>query len=281
MYLGMITAVIGLMLIHNGLDFQRRWRDRRRRLPPHNGAASQEILRFTFNERIQHWILAASFSTLALSGFALRFGWQLPWLKGQLQQTLRADIHRAAAVIFIVLAVYHLMYLALTRRGREMGRAILPRIRSAADVFCCAGACFRVGPPSLSDWRELVATIKYNSGLTKEPPAYDRFAYWEKMEYWALLWGGLIMTATGLVLWLETPFLNRFPYWAFELFRTVHLYEAALAGLAIVVWHFYYTIVNPDVFPLNRAMTRGTVTYEEMLREHPLDIQDHLKGKRR
>jgi hypothetical protein len=53
---------------------------------------------------------------------------------------------------------------------------------------------------------------------------------------------------------------------------TVHFYEAILAILAIVVRHLYATIVNPDVFPLNRAMTRGTLTYEEMLRDHPHDL---------
>jgi len=45
-----------------------------------------------------------------------------------------------------------------------------------------------------------------------------------------------------------------------------------LATLAIVVWHLYATIVNPDVFPLNRAMTRGMLIYEEMLREYPRSL---------
>ena len=41
--------------------------------------------------------------------------------------------------------------------------------------------------------------------------------------------------------------------------------------MAIVVWHFYYVILNPDVFPLNRAMTRGTLTAEELTRDHPAE----------
>ena len=277
MYSGMIVAVVGLMLVHNGLDFQRRWRDRRRRIDLPGREAGRKFMRFTLNERVQHWTLAASFITLAYSGFALRFGWQLPWVDGGVQQEVRAGIHRSAALTFMGLAVYHLMYLLLTKRGRDLGRAILPRIRSAADVFCCAAACLRVGPPNVSDWRELIATIKYNSGVTQERPSYGRFTYGEKMEYWALLWGGLVMTATGLALWFETPFLNRFPYWALDLHRTIHLYEAALAVLAIIVWHFYFVIVNPDVFPLNGAMTRGTLSYEEMLREHPLDLKEMLR----
>lgn len=234
--------------------------------------ARAEYLRFTLNERLQHWVAAASFITLALTGFALRFGWRLPWVAGDMQQATRADIHRGAAMVFVGLAVYHLGYLLLTRRGRDMARSILPRIRGAVDLACCGGACMRLGPPSVSDWRELLGTLKYNLGLANVRPAYGRFVYWEKMEYWTLVWGTIVMVTTGLVLWFETPFLNRFPYWAFDLFRTVHFYEAILAGLAILVWHFYATMLNPDIFPLNRAMTRGTLTYEEMRRDHPLEI---------
>lgn len=278
MYAGMIALVIGLMMIHNGLDFQRRWRDRRRREAVSAADHAPEYLRFTLNERIQHWVLAGSFFTLALTGFALRFGWRVPWLDGEIQQMLRAGVHRGAAILFMSLAVYHVGYLLLTSRGREMARAILPRLRNVVDVACCLGACIRIGPPSAPDWRELLATLKYNLGLTKERPAYGRFTYWEKMEYWALVWGTVVMAVTGLVMWIETPFLNRFPYWALELFRTVHFYEAILAGLSIVVWHLYSTVVNPDVFPLSRAMTRGTLTHEEMLREHPLDIDATRKS---
>ena len=271
-YAGMIAIVIGLMAVHNGLDFQRRWRDRRRRLLVPAADHGREYLRFTLNERIQHWVLAGSFFTLALTGFALRFGWRVAWLDGEIQQVLRAGVHRGAAILFMSLAVYHLGYLLLTSRGRHMARAILPRLWSVGDFACCAGACLRLGPPSLSDWRELIATVKYNLGLSRKRPAYGRFTYVEKMEYWALAWGAVVMVTTGVVLWFETPFLNRFPYWAFDLFRIVHFYEALLATLAIVVWHLYSTVLSPDVFPLNRAMTRGTLTHEEMVREHPREI---------
>ena len=269
MYLSMIAVVIGLMAVHNGLDFYRRWRDRRSTAEP---AAAAEYLRFSLNERIQHWTLAASFVTLAISGFALRFGWPLPLVGGEAQESLRAGIHRAAASVFGGLAVYHLGYVALTIRGRRLARAILPRLRTAADAACCVGACIRLGPPTLADWRQLVATVRYNLGLTRERPRYGRFSYWEKMEYWALVWGAIVMISTGLALWFEVPVLNRVPYWTYELFRTIHFYEATLAVLAIVVWHLYYVVINPDVFPLNRAMTRGTLTAAEMEREHPLAL---------
>jgi len=37
----------------------------------------------------------------------------------------------------------------------------------------------------------------------------------------------------------------------------VHFYEAVLASLAIVIWHFYSVIFDPDVYPLNTAFLTG------------------------
>jgi cytochrome b subunit of formate dehydrogenase len=94
------------------------------------------------------------------------------------------------------------------------------------------------------------------------------------MEYFALIWGGVVMVGTGLALWYEVPFLNRFPFWSFQLATAVHLYEAVLATLAIVVWHFYFTMLNPDVFPMSKTMITGQVTREEMAREHPEELRE-------
>jgi len=81
----------------------------------------------------------------------------------------------------------------------------------------------------------LVQKVKYNLGLTRARPQFGRFTYTEKMGYFALLWGTLVIVVTGLALWFEVPFLNGFPFWGFELATVVHDYEAILATLAIVV----------------------------------------------
>lgn len=278
MYRMMIVGIIGLMLVHNVLDFRRRLRDRRAaRRAERTGGETVDTLtyqRFTRAERVQHWVLAGSFITLAVSGFALTEGWNVPGVSAQLGGILRPAVHRGAAVVFIGLAVYHLGYLAFTARGRQTLRAMLPRLRGAADVVCCVAACLRIGPPSTSDWRSLVQTVKYNLSLVRERPQQGRFTYAEKMEYFALLWGGVVMIGTGLALWFEVPFLNRFPFWSFQLATVVHFYEALLATLAIVVWHFYFTMFNPDVFPISRAMITGQVTREEIAREHPEELRE-------
>ena len=299
MYLTMIIVVISLMLLHNGMDFWGRlrerlapWRGKRNGLNPAGqrstaSAASRDVksaappaaggnftyLRFTVGERVQHWTLAASFGLLALTGFALKYTWRIPGLEAQQGALLRGFLHRAAAVTFIALAVYHVGYMMLTRRGRYNLRALVPRVQGVGDLLCRCGACFRLGPPSRADWRDLIQTAKYNLGIVPTRPEMGRFTYAEKMEYLALLWGSAVMIATGLVLWFEVPSLNRFPYWVIDLATAVHYYEAVLATLSIFVWHFYYTIYNPHVFPLSKTMLTGRISREEMERDHALEFR--------
>ncbi len=274
MYRMMIVGIIGLMVVHNGLDFVRRWKDRTKTVNPGAVATATDpkYLRFTRNERAQHWLLALSFITLAVTGFMLTMGWSVPGVSGQTGAMLRAGAHRLAAGVLIAVGVYHLGYLAFTTRGRRTIRDMVPKLNRFANVMCCAGSCLRLGPPSTSDWKDVVQMVKYNLGLTRERPQFGRFSYAEKMEYFALVWGTLVMMVTGFALWFEVPFLNRFPFWSFQLVTVVHYYEAILATLAIVVWHFYFTMFNPTVFPISKAMITGEIAREEMEREHSQEL---------
>ena len=102
------------------------------------------------------------------------------------------------------------------------------------------------------------------TGLSKTKPRFDRFSYMEKAEYWALIWGVIVMGATGLMLMFNDFFLANFPYLWLDIATLIHLYEAWLATLAIIVWHFYFVIFNPDVYPLNTALITGTLSEEQM-----------------
>ena len=279
MYLVLILVSVGGALAHNGLDLYRRLHDRRRARRRGAGTAgahaesSPSYLRFTRLERIQHWLLAASFTILALTGFALKLGWRPEWVAGEAWETGRASVHRFAALVFMALAAFHAGWLALAPRGRAFARAILPRLRRPLDVACAVGCCVRLGPPSGPDWRDMLQNVRYDLGLARERPRFDRFGYVEKMEYFGLVWGSLVMVASGLVLWFEVPFLNRFPAWGLQLATVIHWFEAVLASLFILVWHFYWTMFNPDVFPMSPAMTSGRLTREEMEREHPVELE--------
>jgi cytochrome b subunit of formate dehydrogenase len=243
-YLSLIVLVIGGMAAHNLLDFFVRARQVVRGL----GATH---LRLTVAERVQHGLLFGSFAMLVVTGFALKFpdaGW-VQWLFVG-SPVVRSTLHRAAAVVLMVLAGWHLGWLLVSARGREQRRALWP-----------AGA----------DIRELVATLRRNLGLAAQAPATDRFGYVEKAEYWALLWGTVIMAATGVVLWAQDSALRWLPKWGLDVATVIHYYEAWLATLAILVWHLYFTVMRPGNRSRRWSWLTGRLTEEEWREEHPAE----------
>lgn len=223
------------------------------------GTPTNSYIRWTKNERIQHWLLATSFILLAITGFALKYSdswWAGPFSGADWLFNLRGVLHRIAGTIFVLLGIYHGYYVAATRRGRQLLGAFLPGVQ---------------------DMRDLVHNLLYNLGLKKHPPAFGHFSYMEKAEYLALIWGGIIMGVSGLMLWFEDITLTYFPIWSIDLITVIHLYEAWLATLAIVVWHFYYVIFNPDTYPLNTTMLDGRISEKQLRHEYFLEWQEMQK----
>ena len=219
--------------------------------------SEQKYLRMTLNERFQHFFLLSSFIILVITGFALKYPeavW-VSWFRilfGDYAFELRGLVHRIAAVVMTVDSIYHIFYVIFTKRGRRL----------IIDLWFYK-----------SDITDVLGTIKYYLGKANEKPKYGRFSYIEKSEYWALVWGNVVMGATGVALWFNNIFLPVISSLGMEIATAIHFYEAILASLAIVVWHFYFVIYNPDVYPLNKAFMTGFLTREQMKHEHPLELE--------
>ena len=69
--------------------------------------------------------------------------------------------------------------------------------------------------------------------------------------------GAVVMAASGIMLWANTLMLKLLPKSWLDVATAVHFYEAVLATLAIVVWHFYSVIFDPDVYPMETAWFNG------------------------
>lgn len=257
-YLWMIGVVVGGMALHNLLDFVKKIR---RKLAIQKGLIEPEQLphrlyvRMTAHERLQHATLVISFVLLVITGFMLRFpeAW---WVAGIRNVSVRAFewrglIHRVAGVVLLAGGAWHIAYLAFTRPGRSLFFDLLPRWRDVTDP-----------------WK----VLRYNVGLSATKPAFPRFSYIEKAEYWALVWGTLLMGVTGAILWFDNTSMGLITKLGFDISRTIHFYEAILATLAIIVWHFYFVIFNPDVYPMNLAWLTGRMSEEELHEEHPLEL---------
>ncbi len=264
-YLLLIVVTISGMGVHNGLDFFKKLRQEYRQRG--GGAATfgsggyndahgpqRWIEWMTLSERWQHGLMAASFIVLVYTGFALKFPdtWLFAWFVAlEKGYALRSWIHRGAALVMVLACLWHLAHL-FTRRGREILEAMLPRYQ---------------------DVKEAVLNVGYLAGLRAEPPSFDRFSYIEKAEYWALIWGSVIMAGTGFMLWFENLALRFLAKWVLDLATLVHYYEAWLATLAILVWHLYYVIFNPDVYPMKWAWLTGKVSEEMFRHEHPREYE--------
>ena len=249
-YIWLIVLVIGGMAAHNGLDFfrkmQAQYRERQRSQEP-----SYE--RLNPSERVQHFLTLTSFIALVITGFALKFNWPVPLVSAETGVVMRAWGHRIAAVVMIATSIYHLGYAFFTPRGRGQLLRMIPTWKDAKDVW---------------------GTILYFLGRVDHKPKFERFSYVEKAEYLALVWGTVVMILTGLLLWFEEQALRILPLWGLDVVNLVHYYEAILATLAIVVWHFYYVFVNPDFAPMSLTWIDGKLTRGLMKHEHALELEE-------
>jgi cytochrome b subunit of formate dehydrogenase len=244
-YIGLIILVIGFLFTHNALAW-------RKKFIAHIGAEGRTRMRMTLSHRIQHMLLFLSFGYLALTGFALKFpdSW-MAWLCGS-DESVRRLGHRFAGVFLIVLGAYHAVSLVVTHSGRALLKDMMLRVR---------------------DFRDLVVNLKYYADRGAERAKFGRFGYPEKLEYWAVVWGTVIMGVTGLMIWYKVDVTRWLPRWIIDVATTVHFYEAILAILAILVWHFYHVIFDPDVYPMNLAWWDGKVPEKWYHEEHPLDAE--------
>jgi cytochrome b subunit of formate dehydrogenase len=242
-YLVLIPLVIGLMILHNGGDWLRKVYALRLRAPARpvrlaSVPARPEVRMYPF-ERLQHALLLVSFSLLVWTGFALKYPdqwWAQPLVFWENRWPVRGWLHRGAAVVMMLVTGMHLLTLIFSPRLRKHWLELLPR---RGDII------------------EGVQHFLYNLGIRNSRPYRSPHSYVEKAEYWAVVWGTFIMILTGIMLWANNLMLAWLPKVFLDAATAIHFYEAVLATLAIVVWHFYFIMLDPDVYPVDTAWLTG------------------------
>jgi len=252
-YYALIPMTIGFMLFHNGLD----WITKLRRRKPHHGTGEQ-LPRMNKWFRITHGMVMVSFIALVITGFALKFP-EAGWVKAlgmAGEGTARAIVHRIAAVVIMAATVLHLVHLALVKRDRVILKELLPGLQDAKDIL---------------------NVFLYNFGVIDKRPTFGMFGYAEKMEYWAFMWGTVVMAVTGILLWAQNWSLKRFPIWVLDAATAAHWYEAILATLSILVWHWYLVIFDPEVYPMDLAWLTGKASADHIRETRPEYYADLMK----
>ena len=212
--------------------------------------------RFSIVKRLEHWIFMVSFTTLGLTGLVQKYASSpvsvsLIDLMGGIETT--RIIHRVAATIMMLVVVYHV--------GAVAYRIYVQRKRMTML-------------PTLEDARIALNSLLYNLGLSKVKPQQGRYTFEEKMEYWAVVWGTVIMALTGFMMWNPISTARFLPGQAIPAAKAAHGGEALLAVLAIIIWHLYAVLIKT----FNKSMFTGYLTEEEMLDEHPLELADIKSG---
>src|SRR5665811_638202 len=194
---------------------------------------TDRVLRFTVSDRIEHGVQLVAFTGLAISGLVQKFadGGLSDWIIrffGGIEQTRK--IHHVLAATLLLSVVYHLGVLGYKRFVQHRPSALVP---GKADLWAALG------------W------VKFNTGLASSPPAEGRYTVGEKLEYWSLVWGTLLMAVTGFMLWNPIATTKFLPGVFVPAAKAAHGWEAILAVLAIMVWHSYdvhWRHFNPSIF---------------------------------
>jgi cytochrome b subunit of formate dehydrogenase len=270
----MVNLLIGTFTffwLHTLLWFYREYKERRQRkalahvrlddLPEVPASLrARQFQRFSRTWRIAHILFALSLMLLTLTGISLFYP-EAPWARPLINllggPKTAGIIHRTNALIFAGVFFWHLAYVGI-------------RIVRDWKNFKVFGPNSLI--PGVQDLKDIVAMFKWFLGLAPRPKL-DRWTYWEKFDYWAPFWGVTIIGVSGVMLWVPHITAQYLPGWVFNVATIFHGEEAFLAVVFLFTVHFFNNHFRPDKFPLDIVMFTGTVTLEELKREHPLQYQ--------
>ncbi len=207
--------------------------------------------RFNLAQRIEHLLLFLSFTLLGITGLIQKYigaGVSLWLIQALGGITAVRVIHRVAAVVFLLETIYHLVLLGYKVYVEKAELTMLPGIQDAKDG---------------------IQSVGYNLGISKTRPKMGRYTFDEKLEYWAMIWGGIVMALTGFMLWNPIVTSKVLPGVFIPAAKAAHGAEAVLAVLAILIWHTYH--VHFKFF--NKSMINGKLEMHHMEEEHPLELE--------
>lgn len=221
---------------------------------------SEYYFRFALGQRLLHGLLMASFLGLVATGMPLRYHqavWAV-WISHILGGfEVMGFFHRTFALLLTLCFLVHLCDVA--RRLR------MPR---GSDVLWGADSLV----PQPRDFIEFYQHLRWFLGLGPRP-AFGRFTYWEKFDYWAVFWGMAIIGISGFFLWFPAFFARLFPGWIFNVALLVHGEEALLAAGFIFTIHFFNSHLRPEKFPMDLVIFTGRVSEEELREERPAEYE--------
>ena len=184
---------------------------------------SRDIVRYTASERVNHWVVAISFVLLALSG----------------------------------LAFFHPSFFFMTNLfgGGPWTRILHPYIGVVMGAFFVIMACrfakLNIVEPRDIEWLKNVN--KMIDGDDHDMPEQGKYNGGQKLLFWGLVIGMLLIVITGFLMWRAWWTL---PVNVVRAASVVHAI-AAVWMIGLIIMHVYAAIWTRGTI---RAMLYGTVT---------------------
>ncbi|MDI6747421.1 MAG: cytochrome c3 family protein [Rhodocyclaceae bacterium] len=264
----LLVGVFAFFWLHSGLWYYREWQDRKAGKHHHRidttGLNLDEekmfVERFHWGWRLAHLVFALSTMALVLTGTTALFAhsdWAPVVAKALGGPQVLGIIHRVAAGLFVGIFLIHFIYV-LQKLLRD----------KTFEWF---------GPDSLvPNWKDLddmIGMFKWFLGKG-ERPKFERWAYYEKFDYWAVFWGVNVIGWSGLMLAIPHVTAEYLPGWAFNVATLVHAEEAFLAAVFLFTVHFFNNHFRPDKLPPpDIVMFTGTQSLREFRHDHPAQYQ--------
>jgi cytochrome b subunit of formate dehydrogenase len=219
------------------------------------------VVRFNSFYRSAHLVLLVSFLGLALTGLPLKYS-HYDWAKGLAAALGGFDStriwHRLCAVVTLGCFVTFLVRLPrLYLAGRRKGRSVLNLLFGPDSPL-----------PNWRDLKDLFGMIRWFAGLGPKP-TFERWAYWEKCDFWGACADVVIIGSTGLVLWFPYLFCRFLPATILNIAQVIHSTQALLATGFVFAIHFFNAHLRAERFPADMSMLTGLVSEEEMMQERP------------
>ena len=215
--------------------------------------AKQErtFLRFTIGERWEHAILLLSGLVLALTGLPQKyrdFSWSQDLLSTPERINLIRQVHHIAAIVLALSAVYHIGRIIYLIARRKLPSDFLPTWQDAVD----AGH-----------------TIQYLLFLRKDKPRFGKFNFEQKVTYWVVFIGFLLMGISGFIIWFPVEFTQYLPGGVVPAAKLAHSTESIAMVVFIIIWHVYHVHIER----LNLSMFTGRLSEDEMSRYHEKEYE--------
>ena len=208
------------------------------------------FMRFTRAQRYLHAVLFTTFLGLAATGLPMRFSESI-WARGLAKAVggfgAILFFHKFCAVVLTLAFLYHVKDV--------FTRALVHREKG---IFW--GATSMVA--NWKDVKDIFGHFRWFLGLGPKPQ-FERYAYWEKFDYWAVFWGMVVIGFSGYAMWFAPFFAHFLPGWALNAVLVIHSEEGLLAILFIFSIHFVNTHLRPDSFPMDMVIFTGVESEEE------------------